>query len=94
MVPAPGDVGANAFGYSVGLLRSFALSSRWTFAYRGPYLPALAKFVFVFLAGLRDKSGDRPEYDNIFRPGQLCCVVPFTLTLYMASKYLVFRNSV
>ena len=44
-----GDVAANAFGYSVGLLLSFTLNSRWTFAYRGPYLPALVKFVFVTL---------------------------------------------
>lgn len=40
-----GDVPANALGYAVGLLLSFALNSRWTFGYRGTYLPALAKFV-------------------------------------------------
>ena len=35
--PLQGDVAANAFGYSVGLLLSFALNSRWTIAYRGPH---------------------------------------------------------
>jgi putative flippase GtrA len=42
-----GDFAANVLGYSVGLLLSFALNSRWTFAYRGPHLPALAKFSLV-----------------------------------------------
>ena len=44
-----GDIGANALGYSVGLLLSFTLNSRWTFAYRGTTVPAFAKFSLVTL---------------------------------------------
>lgn len=90
-----GDVASNAVGYSVGLLVSFVLNSRWTFAYRGPLSPALAKFLLVALVaygmnlltvmvtihyiGLNDYIA------------QALGIPPYTLTSYLASKYLVFR---
>lgn len=90
-----GNVYANALGYSVGLLVSFTLNSRWTFAHRGPRLPALVKFLLVSLVaygmnlltvmvaihyiGLNDYIA------------QALGVPPYTLTSFLASKYLVFR---
>lgn len=93
-----GDVAANAFGYSVGLLLSFALNSRWTFAYRGPHLPALAKFVLVFLVAyamnLATVLGAIQYLGLNGYVAQAMGIVPYTLTSYLASKYLVFRNRV
>ncbi len=90
-----GDVPANALGYAVGLSVSFTLNSRWTFAHRGPRLPALIKFLLVSLVaygmnlltvmvaihylGLNDYIA------------QALGVPPYTLTSFLASKYLVFR---
>jgi putative flippase GtrA len=90
-----GDVAANAIGYAVGLCSSFALNSRWTFGYRGPQLPALLKFlavaavaygmnlltvlVAIRYAGLNDYLA------------QALGIPPYTLTTYLASKFIVFR---
>lgn len=87
---------ANAIGYSVGLLVSFTLNSRWTFAYLGPRLPAMAKFLLVALVaygmnlltvmiaihfmGLNDYLA------------QALGIPPYTVTSYLASKYLVFNT--
>lgn len=93
-----GDVAANAFGYTVGLLLSFALNSRWTFAYRGPYLPALVKFVFVTLVAyamnLATVLGAILYLGLNGYVAQAMGIVPYTLTSYLASKYMVFRNRV
>ncbi len=93
-----GDVAANALGYSVGLLLSFALNSRWTFAYNGPYLPALVKFGCVTLAAygmnLATVLGAILYFDLNGYVAQALGVVPYTLTSYLASKYVVFRNHV
>ena len=90
------DFIANAIGYSVGLLVSFTLNSRWTFAYLGPRLPAMAKFLLVALVaygmnlltvmiaihymGLNDYLA------------QALGIPPYTVTSYLASKYLVFNT--
>ena len=91
-----GDVPANALGYAVGLLLSFALNSRWTFAYRGPYLPALVKFVAVVLVAyamnLFTVLGAISYFGLNGYIAQAMGIVPYTLTTYLASKYLVFRS--
>jgi len=93
-----GDVTANAIGYSVGLLLSFALNSRWTFAYRGPHLPALVKFVFVTLAAYRMNLvtvlGAIRYFGVDGYVAQAMGIVPYSLTSYLASKYVVFRSQV
>ena len=91
-----GDVAANALGYGVGLLASFTLNSRWTFAHSGPRLSAFAKFLLVALVaygmnllmvltaihyiGLNDYIA------------QALGIPPYTLTSFFASKYLVFHD--
>jgi putative flippase GtrA len=89
------DAAANAIGYAVGLTTSFTLNSRWTFAYRGPQLPALAKFLVVALVaygmnlltvlGLIHHAG----VDGYL--AQALGIPAYTLTSYLASKYIVFR---
>lgn len=90
------DVAANAIGYAAGLTTSFILNSRWTFAYRGAQLPALVKFlgvaalaygmnlvtvlVLIRYAGVNDYLA------------QALGIPPYTLTTYLASKYIVFRT--
>lgn len=44
-----GDVPANVAGYAVGLSCSFLLNRRWTFAHNDHPLPALLRFLLVFL---------------------------------------------
>ena len=91
-----GDVAANALGYAVGLGLSFALNSRWTFAYQGPYLPALAKFAVVvavaYAMNLLTVLGAIRFFDVNAYIAQALGIVPYTLTTFLASKYLVFRR--
>lgn len=90
-----GDVTANALGYSVGVLASFALNSGWTFSYRGPRLSALAKFLLVALTAYSMNLLTVMMAINFIGlneyVAQALGVVPYTLTSYYASKYIVFR---
>lgn len=89
------DVGANAIGYTAGLLSSFALNSRWTFAYRGPQVPALIKFLLVALVayGMNLLTVliliQQLELNSYV--AQALGIPPYTLTTYLASKFIVFR---
>ena len=89
------DVAANAIGYAVGLSTSFTLHSRWTFAYRGPQLPALIKFLLV--AALAYGMNLLTVMILIHYAGvngyiaQALGIPPYTLTTYLASKFIVFR---
>jgi putative flippase GtrA len=89
------DVVANAIGYAVGLSTSFTLNSRWTFAYRGPQLPALIKFLLV--AALAYGMNLLTVMILIHYAGvngyiaQALGIPPYTLTTYLASKFIVFR---
>ena len=90
-----GDVMANAIGYGVGLVNSFALNSRWTFAYRGPQLPAVVKFLAVAILAyamnlLTVMLLIRCGVDSYL--AQALGIPPYTLTTYLASKFFVFRE--
>ena len=90
-----GDVMANAIGYGVGLVNSFALNSRWTFAYRGPQLPAVVKFLAVAMLAyamnlLTVMLLIRYGVDSYL--AQALGIPPYTLTTYLASKFFVFRG--
>ena len=91
-----GDIAANVVGYSVGVFVSFALNSQWTFAYRGARLPALKKFIMATLIAycmnlvtvlFAIRFLDLNPY-----VAQALGIPPYTLTLYLSSKYLVFRT--
>lgn len=91
-----GDFLANALGYSVGLLISFSLNSHWTFAYQGPYLSAMFKFVLVALAAYGMNlltvmiAIYYVELNSYF--SQALGIPSYTLTSYLGSKYLVFHS--
>ena len=88
------DVTANAIGYAVGLIVSFTLNSRWTFAYRGPVVPALLKFALVAVvaygANLLTVLIAINQLGINDYIAQALGVPPYTITSYLASKYLVF----
>jgi putative flippase GtrA len=89
-----GDVSANAIGYGAGLVNSFVLNSRWTFGYRGPQLPAVVKFLAVALVAyamnlLTVLLLIRYGVDSYL--AQALGIPPYTLTTYLASKFIVFR---
>ena len=88
------DVVANAVGYGAGLVNSFALNSRWTFEYQGPQLPAVLKFLAVALVAyamnlLTVLLLIRCGVDSYL--AQALGIPPYTLTSYLASKFIVFR---
>lgn len=91
-----GDAAANAIGYAAGLTTSFTLNSRWTFAYRGPALPALIKFLLV--AAVAYGMNLLTVLVLIHYAGvngyvaQALGIPPYVLTSYLASKFIVFRN--
>jgi putative flippase GtrA len=90
-----GDAVANAIGYAAGLTTSFTLNSRWTFAYQGPQLPALAKFLLV--AAVAYGMNLLTVLVLIHHAGmngyiaQALGIPPYTLTTYLAAKLIVFR---
>jgi putative flippase GtrA len=89
------DVAANAIGYAAGLTTSFTLNSRWTFAYRGPQLPALIKFLLVALVAYgMNLLTVVMLIQHVGVNGYLAQALgipAYTLTTYLASKFIVFR---
>ncbi len=89
------DIVANALGYSLGMLVSFTLNSRWTFSYQGAHLPALAKFVLVGLASYSMNLLTVVTAIHYFGlngyVAQALGIPPYTLTSYLANKYYTFR---
>lgn len=92
-----GDVAANAVGYGAGLIASFALNSRWTFAYRGPRLPAVTKFLLVALMAyglnLLTVMVLIQKFELNTYLAQAMGIPPYTVTTFLASKFIVFRAS-
>jgi len=91
------DLPANATGYAVGLVCSFVLNRRWTFAYKGAWWPALWRFIVVFFIAyaanllifftLRDGLGmDRYLAHAV-------ATVPYTLVFFAGSSLFAFRAS-
>ena len=91
-----GDVVANVIGYSIGLLVSYSLNSRWTFSYSGPQLFAMGKFVLVTLVAYAINLLTVMIAIHFFELNtylaQALGVPPYTLTSFFASKYFVFRT--
>jgi putative flippase GtrA len=90
-----GDVAANAIGYAAGLTTSFTLNSRWSFAYRGPQLPALIKFLLVAAVAYgMNLLTVLVLIDHLGMNGyiaQALGIPPYVLISYLASKFVVFR---
>jgi putative flippase GtrA len=91
-----GDLAANAGGYAIGLVASFALNRSWTFGDRGRISPALLRFLAAFAVaylanlatvfGLRDLAGLDPYL------AQAAGIVPYTALFFLASRAFVFLD--
>lgn len=90
-----GEVPANATGYAVGLVLSFAINRHWTFAHRGPLVPrALRFFLVTLLAWLANVVA----LLGLMRGGvaaalaQAIAVLPYTVVSYLGCRWWVFEN--
>lgn len=91
-----GDIAANVVGYTIGLLVSFALNSKWTFKHDGLMLPAFVKFIAVFIGAyslnLLCVLGAIRLGLNAYL-AQAVGIVPYTTFTYLVSRYFVFRSA-
>jgi putative flippase GtrA len=90
-----GDIGANLLGYAVGMTVSFMLNSRWTFGFEGAWKPAFVKFIAVSVVAyaanlLTVLLAIHGAGINSY-VAQALGIPVYTLTVFLASKYVVFR---
>jgi putative flippase GtrA len=89
-----GDVTANIIGYAVGLANSFAWNRHWTFGHAGAVLPAIVRFVLVFLIAYLLNLGTvmAAIYVGINSyVAQAFGIAPYTTFFYLGSRWFVFR---
>lgn len=90
------DVAANAGGYSVGLVVSFILNSKWTFNYKGDIAPAVIRFILVFIVAYSANLLVVLAAINIFTVNsyiaQALGIPVYTLTFYFGSNLIAFRD--
>jgi putative flippase GtrA len=90
-----GDIAANLLGYGIGMTVSFVLNSRWTFQFNGAWQPAFAKFIAV--SGLAYAANLLTVLAAIHGAAinsyvaQALGIPVYTLTVFLASKFFVFR---
>jgi len=91
-----GDISANLFGYGVGMMVSFVLNSRWTFDFAGAWKPAFLKFIAVsalaYTANLLTVLVAIRSFAVNGYLAQALGIPVYTLTVFLASKYFVFRS--
>jgi len=89
------DVPANAIGYSVGVIVSFSLNRRWTFAHTGPRLTAFLRFVMVlglaYLANLATVLFCIDQIGINSYVAHALGVVPYTVVGFLGSKLYAFK---
>lgn len=89
-----GDAPANAIGYLVALANSFYLNRTWTFASHGAVLPAMLRFLIVFLlAYLVNLLVVLAMVHQLGVNGYLAQAVgigPYTVLSYLGSRHYVF----
>jgi len=88
------DATANIFGYSVGLMLSFILNKKFTFAYSGAVFAAAVKFLVVFAVAY---ATNICSVLTVARYGgvngyaaQALGIPPYTLVSYIGSRYFTF----
>lgn len=91
-----GHIVANAVGYATGLLLSFTLNRAWTFRDSGNVLTTFVRFLLVFAvayaANLAVLKTTLDEWARTPYLPHLAGMVVYTLTFYVGSRLLVFRN--
>jgi len=91
-----GNVSANAVGYTVGILCSFALNKRWTFSHEGKALPAFIRFLVIVLLAYAANlatvllAADVLGWNRYVAQG--LGVVPYVVVGYVGSRLFAFRS--
>lgn len=91
-----GDVSANAVGYTVGLLTSFALNKRWTFSHEGDVFPSFVRFFVIVLLSYAANlatvllATDVMGWNRYVAQG--VGVVPYAVVGYVGSRLFAFRS--
>jgi len=90
-----GDVTANVVGYITALTNSFYLNRAWTFGSSTPVLPALARFMVIFvLAYLVNLVTVLAAIEfmglNSYL-AQAIGIAPYTTFFYFGSRYFAFK---
>lgn len=86
---------ANALGFAIGLMVSFALNRKWTFKDKQGIRKTLPKFLgsalFCYLLNLGTVYGlDRQLHAGPYLP-QLFGIVVYTLSMFLTAKIYVFK---
>ncbi len=91
-----GDVAANVIGYAIGLANSFAWNRRWTFNHSGAVLPAVLRFLIVFLTAyllnLATVMAAIHGFGINSYVAQAIGILPYTVFFYLGSRWFVFRR--
>lgn len=90
-----GEVSANATGYAIGFMLSFALNRHWTFRHRGPLIANVSRFsVVTLLAWLANLVVllELMRWGVTAVLAQACAVLPYTLVSYLGCRWWVFAN--
>jgi putative flippase GtrA len=89
------DLAANAIGYLVGFLWSFALNRRWTFRHSGEPTAALLRYALVcavaYALNVIVLIGVRSALPSAHILAQMAAVITYSVVAYYGSRYFVFR---
>lgn len=92
-----GDVIANICGYSIGLALSFILHRGWTFRHSGPVLPALVRFLAIFilayLSNLATVLVTIKSLEMNSDVAQAGGILPYTVIFFFGSRYFAFGQA-
>jgi putative flippase GtrA len=92
-----GDTHANLLGYSVGLVVSYVVNSRWTFRYRESLLPVLPQYALVvlvaYLANLACVHLSIRQLHLNSYLAQTLGVIPYAGLSYVLLRWFVFGKS-
>lgn len=91
------DVTANVVGYAVGLANSFAWNRKWTFGHSGAVLPAIARFLLVFLISYLLNLGTVMAAIHWFGVNSYVAhaigIAPYTAFFYLGSRHFAFKSA-
>ncbi|WP_181885412.1 GtrA family protein [Trinickia dinghuensis] len=89
-----GNVAANAAGYSVAFLWSFALNRKWTFYHNGAVRSALLRYLLVTLVAYGMNLLVVILLEQRLNPGSLFVqidgMLTYTVLAYVGARYFVF----
>lgn len=87
---------ANATGYGLALINSFALNRTWTFRHTGSTLTAAVRFFCVFAVSYLVNLGTMTVLldSEIFNSYVVHAVaaIPYTLCFYLGSRFFAFSG--